>query len=149
MKTKKDIIGKAISSDQHTTETLTGNGYFIQGSTGVGSNITTYSNITQITMPTLERPRFAYDDKPDFSDGEIVEVDLSYFGKLNKKGKQRIVEGVVVGKEIMGGYTMGGYNNWLIDLGDNIKSEVYPYSVMVIPTAAICKPELMEWEQKK
>ena len=90
----------------------------------------------------LERARYGIGEKVEFLDGEVVEVDLSYYGLHKEMGKQWIVEGVIVGKQ-----AMDNYDNWIVDFGELLFQNSYNYRAMVVPTVAMIKPELMKWEE--
>ncbi len=112
--------------------------------------ITVYSTLTnptpsQSTTVTIERERYKSEEDPMFADGEIVEVDLSYFNIFKEKGKQNIVEGVIIGKIDFGSISI--LSRYIVDFGDKIFGDTYPYRSMVVPMHAFVKPEAMPWEK--
>lgn len=69
--------------------------------------------------------RYTLENKPNFYDGEIVEVDMSCFGIQIDEGSD-ILTGRVVGKSIT-----GIVDQWLIEFAREFR--LYPYKVVSVP----------------
>ena len=81
------------------------------------------------------RPRYTMDDKPEFDDGEIVEIDTYYFGFPEEKVEY--IECIVCGKFVM----EHGFTLWALDISGQFTIPDYPYKCAMIPTYAIVKKE--------
>lgn len=81
------------------------------------------------------RPRYTMEDKPNFDDGEIVEIDTHYFGIPEEKAEY--VECIVRGKHAMD----YGFTLWVLDVNGQFDIPGYPYSCTLLPTYAIIKKE--------
>lgn len=81
------------------------------------------------------RPRYALDDKPEFDDGEVVEIDTVYFGVPEEEADY--VEGIVCGKFVMD----HGFTLWVLNISGQFEIPGYPYSCTLLPTYAIIKKE--------
>jgi hypothetical protein len=81
------------------------------------------------------RPRYTLDDKPDFDDGEIVEIDTHFFGVPEEEAEY--IECIVCGKHVMD----HGFTLWVLNIGGQFSIPDYPYSCAMMPTYAIVKKE--------
>lgn len=81
------------------------------------------------------RERYTMDDKPDFDDGEIVEIDTHYFGVLEEEAEY--VECIVRGKHVMD----HGFTLWALDINGQFVLPGYPYSCILTPTFSIVKKD--------
>jgi hypothetical protein len=81
------------------------------------------------------RERYTMDDKPEFENGEVVEVDTHYFGV--KEEDSVYMECIVCGKHVM----EHGFVLWVLNIDDQFKIMNYPYSCVLLPTYAIVKKE--------
>ena len=81
------------------------------------------------------RERYTMDDRPEFDDGEIVEVDTQYFGI--KEEETEYVECIVCGKHTMD----HGFVLWVLNVTGQFVLPGYPYSCILLPTYAIVKKE--------
>jgi hypothetical protein len=77
---------------------------------------------------TLNKTYTLEDPKPKFKQGDIVEVDLGFFGWKNE-----IWQGKIVG--IVSEYI---FDTWIVDFGSDI-SETYPYTAVAVPHVSIIK----------
>jgi hypothetical protein len=75
------------------------------------------------------------DDRPDFEDGEVVEVDTHYFGI--KEEEAEYVECIVCGKHIMD----HRFVLWVLNVTGQFVIPGYPYSCVLLPTYAIVKKD--------
>jgi hypothetical protein len=110
--------------------------YAVAGTTSKTSSIMVSSS--PLTLP---RPRYGFDDQPEFVDGDIVEVDLSYFGIEKVPGEQNIIEAMIVGRQVGQGFIQ-----WMVEI-DKDSFPSYPYRVLQIPTYALIKQERLKWEE--
>lgn len=94
-------------------------------------------------IPINAKPRYNYNDTPpNFYEGEIVEIDLGYFGRQKVPGEQYIVEGIIVGKR----YISESDTLWIVDFGEYYFKPSYPFRVMTVPIHAIIKQDKLNWE---
>jgi len=81
------------------------------------------------------RERYTIDDKPDFDDGEIVEVDTHYFGLPEEQAEY--VECIVCGKHVMD----HGFTLWVLNINGQFVLPGHPYSCVLLPVYAIVKKD--------
>lgn len=81
------------------------------------------------------RERYTMDDRPDFEDGEVVEVDTHYFGI--KEEEAEYVECIVCGKHVVD----HRFTLWVLNISGQFVLPGYPYSCVLLPTYAIVKKE--------
>ncbi len=83
------------------------------------------------------------DEHPEFQDGDIVEVDTSYFGVPDSEAEY--IEGMVVGRHELGFKQI----SWIVEFGKNFLPG-FEYRTIILPSFAIVKPDLEEevegWE---
>lgn len=147
-----NIIQGTISVGKNGCYTITdGGGNIIGVGVSGGPAIATTKGVTYpAPVPIMtaqqgvsnQRQRYGYQDRLDLVDGDIVEVDFSYFGTGEKW--EKVLEAVVIGRVQ---HTDSNSDSWVLDFGDSeVFGEHYRYRAMVVPTCAILKPELMKWE---
>ena len=68
-------------------------------------------------------------------DGEIVEIDTSYFGIPEKDAEY--VECIIRGKHVMD----HGFTLWVLDVNGQLTLPGYSYSCILTPTFSIVKKE--------
>ena len=83
-----------------------------------------------------KRERYELNADPQFEDGEIIEVDVNYFGIKVSVKDDEYIEGVIVGRHEMGN-NLAPY--WIVDFGDKNWWPGMKYRTMVLPPCAICK----------
>jgi hypothetical protein len=94
----------------------------------------------QIISPILpsnvsSRPHYSSIDCPNFKEGDIVEVDLSYFGPRDE-GENSIVEAVVVG--------MLNNDSWILQFDQDFFGTGFKTIIMV--SHGILKEEKLNWD---
>ena len=73
--------------------------------------------------------RYTLENKPSFSDGQVVEVDMSCFGFPEKE----ILSGKIVGKA-----TEHIIDNWIVEFPRSFPP-TYPYKVVIVPHTFILR----------
>lgn len=81
------------------------------------------------------RERYTMDDRPQFDDGEVVEVDTHYFGI--KEEEAEYVECIVCGKHVMD----HGFTLWVLNINGQFTIPNHPYSCILLPVYAIVKKD--------
>lgn len=98
----------------------------------------------------ITRPRYNIFEKPVFNDGEVVEVDLTFYGIMKDRDEktgdwlQNIVETVCLGQvEIDNNFRL-----YILDFGDYLFKPNYPFKVMGVPSQAIIQQEFLNWDKE-
>jgi hypothetical protein len=123
--------------------------------TGMGSVntvvATTSGVVPSVHIPLkITRPRYNMFEKPVFNDGEVVEVDLTFYGMMKDRDEktgdwlQNIVETVCLGYVDVD----NNFRLYMLDFGDYLFKPNYPFRVMGVPSQAIIKQEFLSWDQK-
>jgi hypothetical protein len=107
--------------------------------------------VSSVHIPLkITRPRYNMFEKPVFNDGEVVEVDLTFFGMMKDRDEktgdwlQNITETVCLGYiEVNNNFRL-----YMLDFGDYLFKPNYPFRVMGVPSQAIIKQEFLSWDQK-
>ena len=107
--------------------------------------------VSSVHIPLkITRPRYKMFEKPVFNDGEIVEVDLTFFGMMKDRDEktgdwlQNITETVCLGYiEVDNNFRL-----YILDFGDYLFKPKYPFRVMGVSSQAIIKQEFLSWDQK-
>ena len=74
--------------------------------------------------------RYTLENKPNFMDGEMVEVELACFGFTPESLKEYVLPPILTGK-IVGKALDHIIDHWLIEFGRHFPS--YPYKVVSVP----------------
>lgn len=143
--TENTIFKSTINSDGKTMITIDTESTFageelspmpFGGNSGQGMFIPTMSS----PPDSNRRERYKMGDRPEFEDGDIVEVDTYYFGVEEETAEY--VEGVIVGKHEL----TFGEPEWIVDFGDKewIKNDKCnaKYRAMIVSSCAICKKDV-------